>query len=136
SIYESVADALAERVALIQGDRERTWAEVDDRAARLAAAFSAAGLKPGSKVASYLYNSSEYMEGLLGTWKVRAVPVNVNYRCREAALLSLPNTPCGGAAVFHGSAGDFARRAAPRAAKRKLLAKVDAGPPLVDGAVE
>ena len=53
-IIEAVADAVPERTALVQGDRRRTWAEFDDRAARLAGALAAAGLGPGSKVASYL----------------------------------------------------------------------------------
>ena len=42
-----------------------TYAEFDDRAARLAAAFDAAGLGPDAKVASYLYNCNEYTEALL-----------------------------------------------------------------------
>jgi 3-oxocholest-4-en-26-oate---CoA ligase len=49
--FESVCDALPERVALIQGDRRLTWREFDDRAARVAAAFATAGLGPDSKVA-------------------------------------------------------------------------------------
>ena len=40
-------------------------------AARLAGAFTAAGLAPNSKVASYLYNSNEYSEGVYATFKMR-----------------------------------------------------------------
>ena len=52
-------------------------------------ALTAAGLQVGSKVASYLYNSNEYVEGLLGTFKLRAVPVNVNYRYQVEELAYL-----------------------------------------------
>jgi 3-oxocholest-4-en-26-oate---CoA ligase len=79
-IFESVADALGARVALIHGDRRVSWQDFDDRAARLAAAFTAAGLTADSKVASYLYNCNEYTEGVFATFKMRGVPVNVNYR--------------------------------------------------------
>ena len=64
--FESVCDALPDRIALIQGDRRVSWRSFDERAARVAAAFSAAGMKPGAKVASYLYNCNEYLEALMG----------------------------------------------------------------------
>jgi non-ribosomal peptide synthetase component E (peptide arylation enzyme) len=73
--FESVSDALPERPALIQGDRRIAWGAFDDRAARLAQALTTAGLTPGSKVASYLYNCNEYSEGVYATFKMRGVPV-------------------------------------------------------------
>ena len=92
-MWESVSDALGDRVVLVQGDRRVTWSQFDDRAARLAAAFTAAGLGPGSKVASYLYNCNEYIEGVYATFKMRGVPVNVNYRYLEDELAYLSTTP-------------------------------------------
>ena len=71
-LWESVSDAIADQVVLIQGDRRVTWGEFDDRAARLAAGLTAAGLPPGSKVASYCYNSNEYSEGVYATFKCAA----------------------------------------------------------------
>ena len=82
-LWESLSDALPERVVVVQGERRVTWREFDDRASRLAAAFTAAGLEPGAKVASYLYNSNEYSEGVFATFKMRGVPANVNYRYLE-----------------------------------------------------
>ena len=57
--FEAVADALPDRQALRQGNNIRTWAEFEERSARLAAALGAAGLGHGSKVASYCYNCNE-----------------------------------------------------------------------------
>jgi fatty-acyl-CoA synthase len=136
SIYESVADALPDQTALIQGDRVRTWRELDDRAARLAGALRAAGLGPDSKVASYLYNSNEYVEGLLGTFKLRAVPVNVNYRYLEEELVYLLDNSDAEALLFHGALSEFVAKIAGRAPKLKLLIQVDDGAPLIEGAVE
>ena len=39
-----------------------------------------------AKVASYLYNSNEYSEGVYATFKMRGVPANVNYRYLEDEL--------------------------------------------------
>jgi len=75
--FESVADALGDRTVLIQGDRRVSWRSYDERSARLAAAFTAAGLQPGSKVASYLYNCNEYSEGVYATFKMRGTSPKV-----------------------------------------------------------
>ncbi len=136
SIFESVGDALPDQTALIQGERMRTWRELDDRAARLAGALRAAGLGTDSKVASYLYNSNEYVEGLLGTFKLRAVPVNVNYRYLEEELVYLLDNSDAEALLFHGILSEHVAKIAGRAPKLKLLIQVDDGSPLIDGAVE
>jgi non-ribosomal peptide synthetase component F len=81
TVWESVADVLPDAPAVTNGDDTRTWAEFDERAARVAAALSAAGLEPQAKVALYLYNGNEYLEGMLGAVKTRAASFNVNYRC-------------------------------------------------------
>jgi 3-oxocholest-4-en-26-oate---CoA ligase len=90
SLLEGVADAVtaaeAGRLAVVQGERERTWAELDRRAARLARWFAAAGVERGCRVGIGLYNSIEYIETLYAVLKLRAVPVNVNHRYREAEL--------------------------------------------------
>ncbi|SFL44416.1 AMP-binding protein [Geodermatophilus ruber] len=90
SVIEALSDALSaldpDRAVLLHGDRRRTWAEFDDRAARLAGFLSDRGIGAGDRVGIGLYNSPEYLESLLAVLKLRAVPVNVNYRYREAEL--------------------------------------------------
>jgi acyl-CoA synthetase (AMP-forming)/AMP-acid ligase II len=78
--WEAVADEIPDRLALWCGDQHRTWAEFDDRAARLSAALVAAGVEPGAKVAIALFNGNEYTESEFAAFKARAVPCNVNYR--------------------------------------------------------
>src|SRR5438309_3892433 len=119
-IWESVSDALPDRVVLVQGDRRVTWRQFDDRAARLAAALTAAGLRPGSKVASYLYNSNEYSEGVYATLKLRGVPVNVNYRYLEEELAYLLDNSDAEAVLFHGELGDRVAKVHEQAPKVKL----------------
>jgi acyl-CoA synthetase (AMP-forming)/AMP-acid ligase II len=78
--WEAVADVIPERPALWHDGAFVTWARFDERASRLAGAFSAAGVEPGAKVALALYNGNEYLESEFAAFKVRAVPCNVNYR--------------------------------------------------------
>jgi 3-oxocholest-4-en-26-oate---CoA ligase len=134
--FESVCDALPERIALVQGDCRRSWQAFDERAARAAAAFVAAGLQPDAKVASYLYNCNEYMEALYGTFKMRGVPVNVNYRYLEDELVYLLDNSDAEVLLFHGSLGDQVAKVRDRAPQVKLWVQVDDGSPRQDFAVE
>jgi acyl-CoA synthetase (AMP-forming)/AMP-acid ligase II len=135
-VFESVADAIPDKTVLIQGDVRRTWREFDDRAARLAQAFTAAGLQPNSKVASYLYNSNEYSEGVYATFKMRGVPVNVNYRYLEDELVYLLDNSDAEVLLFHGSLGDHVAKVRDRAPLVKLWIQVDDGSPHQEFAVE
>jgi acyl-CoA synthetase (AMP-forming)/AMP-acid ligase II len=134
-MWESVSDALPDRVMLVQGDRRITWRRFDDRAARLAAAFTAAGLQPGSKVASYLYNSNEYSEGVYATFKMRGVPANVNYRYLEDELAYLIDNSDAEALLFHGELGDRVAKIRDQAPGVKLWIQVDDGSPRQEFAV-
>ena len=79
-LFEVVVDTVPEREALVAGDRRLTYADLDVRANRLANHLRAAGIGPGDHVGLQLVNGSEYLEGMLAAFKLRAVPVNVNYR--------------------------------------------------------
>src|SRR4026207_1188219 len=89
----------------------------------------AAGLRPGSKVASYLYNSNEYSEGVYATFKMRAVPVNVNYRYLEDELAYLIDNPDAEALLFHGELGDRVAKIRDQAALVKAWIQIDDGAP-------
>jgi len=106
TVWESVADAIPSARALAHGDRTVTWAEFDDRAARLAAAFSAAGLGPGSRIAIDLYNCTEWLEAFYAAIKIRATPANVNYRYLDRELLHILRDSDAEAIVFDASFAD------------------------------
>ena len=85
-IFEVVADAVPDREALVCGDRRLTYAQLDERANRLAQHLAATGIGPGDHVAAYLYNGTEFVETILAAFKLRAAVVNVNYRYVAAEL--------------------------------------------------
>ena len=88
-LFESIADAVPERVALVSGDRAQTFAELDERANRLANALATRGVGAGSHVGLYLYNGAEFVEAMLACFKLRAVGININYRYVEDELAYL-----------------------------------------------
>jgi acyl-CoA synthetase (AMP-forming)/AMP-acid ligase II len=85
-LWELVAEQVPEREAVVCGDRRVTYAELDERANRLANHLKDHGVGAGDHVGLYLTNSAEYLEVLLGAYKLRAVPINVNYRYVEKEL--------------------------------------------------
>ena len=87
--FEVVADAVPDHTAIVTEDRRLTFAEVDERATRLAHALQERGIGAGDHVGLYLYNGTESVEGMLAAWKIRAVPINVNYRYVEEELVYL-----------------------------------------------
>ncbi len=78
-----------------EGER-RTFAELDERANRLAAALIDRGVRPGDRVAMLQYNGIEFVEAFLGIQKIGACAVPVNFRLsREEAAYVLED--CGAA---------------------------------------
>lgn len=86
-MYEMVADKVPSRDALVCGEQRATYLQLEQRANRLAHYLAAQGVGPGDHVGLYLYNCNEYLEGMLACFKIRAVPINVNYRYVEDELL-------------------------------------------------
>lgn len=100
-LWEKVVDTVPEHEAIVCDDRRFTYRETDERANRLAHALAERGIGPGDHVALYLYNSAEYLEGMLAAFKLRAVPINVNYRYVEGELRYLLADADAKAVVFH-----------------------------------
>jgi acyl-CoA synthetase (AMP-forming)/AMP-acid ligase II len=88
-LFESLADAVPDREAIVCADERVAFVELDERATRLAHALSKAGVKRGDHIGLYLYNGIEYMEGMLAAFKIRAVPININFRYVEEELYYL-----------------------------------------------
>ncbi len=77
-LFEAVADRCGDRSALVAGHERLTYRNLDENAACWAARFSEVGVGPGDRVALMLRNSAPHVAALLGAFKLRAVPFNVN----------------------------------------------------------
>jgi acyl-CoA synthetase (AMP-forming)/AMP-acid ligase II len=100
-LWEKVVDTVPENEALVCGDLRLTFADAEARTNRLAHHLQAQGVGPGDHVALYLYNGVEYLEAMLAAFKLRAVPINVNYRYVEEELRYLLDDADAKAVVFH-----------------------------------
>jgi len=85
-LVERIVDLAPDREALVCGDARRSYAQLEERSNRLANHLASAGIGPGDHVGIYAFNCVEFVESMLGAYKLRAVPINVNYRYVEDEL--------------------------------------------------
>ena len=102
-----------------RGRRRRPAADLAGarRSAPLAwrAAWPDLGVGPEVKVAQLLYNCPEYLETVYAAFKLRAVPLNVNYRYLADEIVHVLGNADAEVLVFHGSLGRVGwRRPGPR----------------------
>jgi 3-oxocholest-4-en-26-oate---CoA ligase len=85
-LAEHTIDAVPDRVALICGDEQLTYAQLEEKANRLAHYLLDQGVKKDDKVGLYCRNRIEIVIAMLGIVKAGAILVNVNYRYVEGEL--------------------------------------------------
>ena len=85
-LFEHAVDAVPDRLAIACGEAEVSYSELERRSNQLAHCLAAAGVGTGDHVGVYGRNSIELVEAFLACYKLRAIPVNVNYRYVEAEL--------------------------------------------------
>ncbi|MDL4775947.1 MULTISPECIES: acyl-CoA synthetase [Thermomonosporaceae] len=133
-LFEGVADAIGDRTALVCGAERLTYAELDAHANRLAHHLESVGVGPGQHVAVQLYNGVEYAAAMLAALKIRAVPINVNYRYVESELLYLYRDSDSVALLYDVEFEDRVRATAPQVPELRHLIAVG-GEPGIPGAV-
>ncbi len=127
SVWERNSDVIPDKIALICGDNEVTWKEYDDRAARLASLMTNSGLGDNSKVGLYLHNSNEYLEAQYSVFKIKGVPINVNYRYKEEELIYLLDNSDSEAVFFQSCYAKQIELIKDKLPKIKLYIQVDDG---------
>jgi acyl-CoA synthetase (AMP-forming)/AMP-acid ligase II len=85
-LAEHAIDAVPDRVALICGDEQLTYAQLEDKANRLAHYLIDQGVRKDDKVGLYCRNRIEIVIAMLGIVKAGAILVNVNFRYVEGEL--------------------------------------------------
>ena len=149
-VHEAVEAAIPDRECIVWRDRRLSYADVGERTRRLANHLVAAGLGARTErsaleghesgqdhLGCYLHNGNEYLEAMLGAYKARVAPFNVNYRYVAEELRYLLADAGARALVFHSA---FAARVAEvrdDLPQLEVLLQVDdgSGAPLLPGAV-
>jgi 3-oxocholest-4-en-26-oate---CoA ligase len=85
-LAEHAIDAVPDRVALICGDEQLTYAQLEEKANRLAHYLIDQGVKKDDKVGLYCRNRNEIVIAMLGVVKAGGIIVNVNFRYVEGEL--------------------------------------------------
>ena len=127
TVWERNSDVIPDKIALICGDKQVTWKDYDDRAARLAQVLTEAGLGDDSKVGLYLHNSNEYLEAQYSVFKIRGVPINVNYRYKEEELIYLLDNSDSEAVFYQGCYTEQIEAIKDKLPNVKLFIQVDDG---------
>jgi fatty-acyl-CoA synthase len=150
-IHEAISEVIPERECIVFRDRRLSWAEVTDRTRRLGQVLRAHGLgcrreraelrsweSGQDHVALYLRNGNEYLEGMLGAFKARCAPFNVNYRYVEEELLYLFENSRARAVIYHAEFAPLLEKVRHRLPELGLLIQVadDSGEPLLEGALD
>ena len=147
---EAVAEAVADREAIVFRDRRITYRQLTERTRRFANFLIGHGLGTHTErealadwesgqdhLGIYLYNGNEYLEAMLGAFKARLAPFNVNYRYVDEELVYLLNDAATKALVFHSSLAEHVAAIRDRVPTLKVLIQVNDEPrPLLEGAVE
>ena len=80
---------VADKVAVVDGERSFSWRELGDRSARLAGAMQVLGMAPGGRVAILANNCHQYAEYYYGVPWGGGVFVPLNYRLAAAELTAI-----------------------------------------------
>ncbi len=85
-LVHNAATRFPDRVCIAEGERSRTFAEVDEQATRMAEALHGSGLRRGDRVALLAYNELEYLEIQLAVQRAGMILVPLNFRLTVSEL--------------------------------------------------
>src|SRR5258706_4607765 len=136
--FEVIAAAAPDRDMLVWQDARRPYAEVAARTRNLAGFLQRHGIGARrarrdlarwecgqATVALLLYNCPAYIEAMLGCFRARAVPFNVNQHYRPAEVRGLLEMLGAEVVVYHRTLGALVREAI--GTRHPLLVDVDDG---------
>ena len=150
-IFEGIAASIPDRECIVWRDRRLTYRQVNERTRRLANYLLSRGLGVHAErdqlagwesgqdhVALYMYNGNEYLEGMLGTYKARLAPFNVNYRYVEEELVYLLRDSGARAIIYHASLAPTLEKIRGEVPDLEVLIQVadESGNALLEGAVD
>ncbi|HEV3227371.1 MAG TPA: acyl-CoA synthetase [Acidimicrobiales bacterium] len=149
-VHEAIGAAIPDRECIVFRDRRLSWADVTERTRRLANTLAEEGLgarregRAGLQgheshedhLAIYCYNGNEYLESMVGAFKARLGPVNVNYRYVAEELRYLLDNSRAKAIVYHSQFAPTLAEVLPDLPELRVLLQVadESGNELLPGA--
>jgi len=151
TVFDTVASAVPDNEVLVWRDRRFTYRQMNERVDRVADYLAAQGIgchTPRSELAGhesgqdhvglYLSNCNEYLECMIGAYRARAAPFNINYRYVTEELRYLFEDARPRVLVYHARFGPQVSEIRDRLPESCLLIQVadDSGNALLSGAVD
>ncbi|MGH3470356.1 MAG: AMP-binding protein, partial [Thermocrispum sp.] len=134
-LLEHAVDAVPERTAVTCGSKQVTFAELDERANRLAHHLAAHGVGKGDHIGVYSRNSIETIETMFAAYKLRAIAINVNFRYVADELRYLFDNADLTALVHEQAFGELVAEVLPDIPKLKHVVAVQDGSGVAFGGV-
>ena len=149
-VHEAIAASRPDELCLVFRDRRLTWSDVTERTRRFANHLLSQGLGCHTErseleghvsgqdhLAIYLHNGNEYLEAMLGAFKARVAPFNVNYRYVAEELRYLLGDSSATAIVVHSQFAPTLAEVLPDLPLLRTIVQVpdESGHPLLPGAV-
>ena len=150
-VNDAIARAYPDREAVVWGEKRFTYGDLAERTRRLANGLRDRGLgirrdreqlkgheSGQDQLALYLYNGNEYLEGMLGAFRARVAPFNVNYRYVADELRYLLKDAQARGIVYHSCFAPTLAEVLPDLPDLEVLVQVadESGEALLDGAVD
>jgi acyl-CoA synthetase (AMP-forming)/AMP-acid ligase II len=96
-LWDAVAGAIPDRECIVQGEHRQTWEQTRERSQRLGWWLTGHGFgyrgpdvapweSPNDLVGILMRNRPEFLEAVLGAYRARCAPFNINYRYKAAEL--------------------------------------------------
>jgi 3-oxocholest-4-en-26-oate---CoA ligase len=149
--YQAIAARNPDRECIVTPTRRLTYAQVAERARRLANVLHANGLGAHRERAAlqnhesgqdhlgiYMLNAPEFIESMLGSYLARVAPFNVNYRYVDDELLYLLTDSDATAVIYQARYAPNLARIRERLPKLRVLIQVadESGNALLPGAFD
>ena len=150
-VHEAIAATVPERDCIVWRGRHHSWAETTNRTRRLANYLIGRGVvNPVGRefldghesgqdhLGIYLHNGNEYLECMLGAYKARVAPFNVNYRYVAEELCYLLTDSACRVLVYHAAFAPMLAAIRSQLPRLDILIQVadDSGNALLEGAVD
>ncbi len=100
AVYIKATHYPKNRLAIIYGDKQITWKELNSLINKMANALKNLGIKKGDKVAFLFYNSPQFIITNIGIQELGAIPVPMNFRYVASEMEFLLNNSDSIAFIF------------------------------------
>jgi acyl-CoA synthetase (AMP-forming)/AMP-acid ligase II len=126
-LFEIVADTVPDRLALVAGATRLSYVDLDRRANRFGHFLASLDLRTGAHVGILARNRVEWVEAMIGCYKARCVPINLNFRYVAPELRYVVDNADLEVLVYERALGGLVADALPGAERAPRLVVVDDG---------